>query len=141
MLCSISLPPFSVLTRGPLCLPAVLCPLGGLPAPGPLSSPVRYSPLPALSSPFAGSLESVSLPLACFCILGPLFASLALPTSHHFSCCPFFSAHTLPAGGNGYINDFPMGRFLRDAKLYEIGAGTSEVRRLVIGRAFNTDFH
>uniref|UniRef100_A0A8D0J1L4 Isovaleryl-CoA dehydrogenase, mitochondrial n=2 Tax=Sus scrofa TaxID=9823 RepID=A0A8D0J1L4_PIG len=44
-------------------------------------------------------------------------------------------------GGNGYINDFPMGRFLRDAKLYEIGAGTSEVRRLIIGRAFNTDFH
>ncbi|XDA78268.1 hypothetical protein R6Z07M_008307 [Ovis aries] len=43
-------------------------------------------------------------------------------------------------GGNGYINDFPMGRFLRDAKLYEIGAGTSEVRRLVIGRAFNADF-
>ncbi|KAB1277977.1 Isovaleryl-CoA dehydrogenase; mitochondrial [Camelus dromedarius] len=44
-------------------------------------------------------------------------------------------------GGNGYINDFPMGRFLRDAKLYEIGAGTSEVRRLIIGRAFNADFH
>nr|XP_025854140.1 isovaleryl-CoA dehydrogenase, mitochondrial [Vulpes vulpes] len=44
-------------------------------------------------------------------------------------------------GANGYINDFPMGRFLRDAKLYEIGAGTSEVRRLVIGRAFNADFH
>ncbi|XP_028934109.1 isovaleryl-CoA dehydrogenase, mitochondrial [Ornithorhynchus anatinus] len=43
-------------------------------------------------------------------------------------------------GGNGYINDFPMGRFLRDAKLYEIGAGTSEVRRLVIGRAFNAAF-
>ncbi|XP_043839562.1 isovaleryl-CoA dehydrogenase, mitochondrial isoform X1 [Dromiciops gliroides] len=43
-------------------------------------------------------------------------------------------------GGNGYINDFPMGRFLRDAKLYEIGAGTSEIRRLVIGRAFNEAF-
>ncbi|OXB56136.1 hypothetical protein ASZ78_011720 [Callipepla squamata] len=43
-------------------------------------------------------------------------------------------------GGNGYINDYPMGRFLRDAKLYEIGAGTSEVRRLVIGRAFNAAF-
>uniref|UniRef100_A0A667YQC0 Isovaleryl-CoA dehydrogenase, mitochondrial n=1 Tax=Myripristis murdjan TaxID=586833 RepID=A0A667YQC0_9TELE len=41
-------------------------------------------------------------------------------------------------GGNGYINDYPMGRFLRDAKLYEIGAGTSEVRRLIIGRAFNS---
>lgn len=40
-------------------------------------------------------------------------------------------------GGNGYINDYPMGRFLRDAKLYEIGAGTSEIRRLIIGRSFN----
>ncbi|EDQ88797.1 uncharacterized protein MONBRDRAFT_32617 [Monosiga brevicollis MX1] len=40
-------------------------------------------------------------------------------------------------GGNGYINDYPTGRILRDAKLYEIGAGTSEVRRLIIGRAFN----
>ncbi|XP_052815382.1 isovaleryl-CoA dehydrogenase, mitochondrial-like isoform X2 [Mya arenaria] len=40
-------------------------------------------------------------------------------------------------GGNGYINDYPTGRFLRDAKLYEIGAGTSEVRRLVIARAIN----
>jgi len=40
-------------------------------------------------------------------------------------------------GGNGYINDYPTGRFLRDAKLYEIGAGTSEVRRLIIGRHFN----
>jgi isovaleryl-CoA dehydrogenase len=40
-------------------------------------------------------------------------------------------------GGNGYINDFPMGRFLRDAKLYEIGAGTSEIRRMLIGRELN----
>ncbi len=37
-------------------------------------------------------------------------------------------------GGNGYVNDFPTGRFLRDAKLYEIGAGTSEIRRMLIGR-------
>jgi isovaleryl-CoA dehydrogenase len=37
-------------------------------------------------------------------------------------------------GGNGYINDFPSGRLLRDAKLYEIGAGTSEIRRMLIGR-------
>jgi isovaleryl-CoA dehydrogenase len=37
-------------------------------------------------------------------------------------------------GGNGYINEFPAGRFLRDAKLYEIGAGTSEIRRMLIGR-------
>lgn len=43
-------------------------------------------------------------------------------------------------GGNGYINDYPTGRLLRDAKLYEIGAGTSEVRRIIIGRAFNRDF-
>ncbi|HEU0156483.1 MAG TPA: acyl-CoA dehydrogenase family protein, partial [Stellaceae bacterium] len=37
-------------------------------------------------------------------------------------------------GGNGYINDLPAGRLLRDAKLYEIGAGTSEIRRMLIGR-------
>ena len=37
-------------------------------------------------------------------------------------------------GGNGYINDYPAGRLLRDAKLYEIGAGTSEIRRYLIGR-------
>jgi isovaleryl-CoA dehydrogenase len=37
-------------------------------------------------------------------------------------------------GGNGYINETPTGRLLRDAKLYEIGAGTSEIRRMLIGR-------
>jgi isovaleryl-CoA dehydrogenase len=37
-------------------------------------------------------------------------------------------------GGNGYINEFPVGRLWRDAKLYEIGAGTSEIRRMLIGR-------
>jgi len=37
-------------------------------------------------------------------------------------------------GGNGYMNDYPVGRLLRDAKLYEIGAGTSEIRRMLIGR-------
>jgi isovaleryl-CoA dehydrogenase len=36
-------------------------------------------------------------------------------------------------GGNGYVNDYPAGRLLRDAKLYEIGAGTSEIRRMLIG--------
>ncbi|XP_033643851.1 isovaleryl-CoA dehydrogenase, mitochondrial-like [Asterias rubens] len=43
-------------------------------------------------------------------------------------------------GGNGYINDYPTGRLLRDAKLYEIGAGTSEIRRLIIGRALNAEY-
>ena len=37
-------------------------------------------------------------------------------------------------GGNGYVNEYPAGRLLRDAKLYEIGAGTSEIRRILIGR-------
>ncbi len=41
-------------------------------------------------------------------------------------------------GGNGYINDYPTGRLLRDAKLYEIGAGTSEIRRMLIGRELFT---
>ncbi|KAI4277089.1 MAG: hypothetical protein L6R38_005500 [Xanthoria sp. 2 TBL-2021] len=43
-------------------------------------------------------------------------------------------------GGMGYVNEVPAGRLVRDAKLYEIGAGTSEVRRMVIGRAFNREF-
>lgn len=43
-------------------------------------------------------------------------------------------------GGTGYVNEVPAGRLLRDAKLYEIGAGTSEVRRMVIGRAFNKEY-
>ena len=53
----------------------------------------------------------------------------------------FFSILTsLLVGGNGYINDYPTGRLLRDAKLYEIGAGTSEIRRWLIGRALNDDY-
>lgn len=43
-------------------------------------------------------------------------------------------------GGNGYINDYPTGRLLRDAKLYEIGAGTTEVRKLVIARALHKEY-
>jgi isovaleryl-CoA dehydrogenase len=43
-------------------------------------------------------------------------------------------------GGNGYVNEIPAGRLLRDAKLYEIGAGTSEIRRMVIGRTFNKEY-
>ena len=42
-------------------------------------------------------------------------------------------------GGNGYINEYPTGRLLRDAKLYEIGAGTSEIRRMLIGREIFND--
>ena len=42
-------------------------------------------------------------------------------------------------GGNGYTNDFSVGRLLRDAKLYEIGAGTSEIRRMLIGRELFTE--
>eukprot|EP01084_Bolivina_argentea_P044400 81703_1 len=43
-------------------------------------------------------------------------------------------------GGNGYVNEYPTGRFLRDAKLYEIGAGTSEIRRYLIGRAIGEEY-
>jgi isovaleryl-CoA dehydrogenase len=44
-------------------------------------------------------------------------------------------------GGNGYINEFPTGRILRDAKLYAIGAGTNEIRRMLIGRELFQDRH
>lgn len=43
-------------------------------------------------------------------------------------------------GGNGYINDYPVGRLLRDARLYTVGAGTQEIRRMLIGREFNEEF-
>ncbi|CAD6889105.1 unnamed protein product [Tilletia caries] len=42
-------------------------------------------------------------------------------------------------GGNGYVNDFPVGRLLRDARLYTVGAGTQEIRRMLIGREFNQE--
>jgi len=42
-------------------------------------------------------------------------------------------------GGNGYINDFPVARMLRDARLYTVGAGTQEIRRMLIGREFNQE--
>lgn len=42
-------------------------------------------------------------------------------------------------GGNGYINEYPTGRFLRDAKLYEIGAGTQEIRLWLMGRQLLKD--
>ena len=48
---------------------------------------------------------------------------------------PWWRCEAIQAlGGNGYINEYPTGRLLRDAKLYEIGAGTSEIRRMLIGR-------
>jgi isovaleryl-CoA dehydrogenase len=43
-------------------------------------------------------------------------------------------------GGNGYINEYDTGRLLRDAKLYEIGAGTTEIRRMIIGRDLFKEF-
>ena len=76
-----------------------------------------------------------------------MITALHVITAPTFPCC--FSMHVHDSllysivvliGGNGYINDYPTGRFLRDAKLYEIGAGTSEIRRLVLGRAFNKMF-
>lgn len=67
-------------------------------------------------------------------IVGKAFSSLVSLISFH----SFLSLHFL--GGNGYINEYPTGRIWRDAKLYEIGAGTSEIRRLIIGREFNKMF-
>ncbi len=59
-------------------------------------------------------------------------ASLILYTSERATQMALEAIQCL--GGNGYINEFPAGRLLRDAKLYEIGAGTSEIRRMLIGR-------
>ena len=59
-------------------------------------------------------------------------AGCLLFTAEHATQMALQAVQTL--GGNGYINDSPTGRLLRDAKLYEIGAGTSEIRRILIGR-------
>ncbi len=59
-------------------------------------------------------------------------AAVILYTAEQATQCTLQAIQTL--GGNGYINDYDTGRLLRDAKLYEIGAGTSEIRRMLIGR-------
>ncbi len=59
-------------------------------------------------------------------------ASVILYTAEKATQIALQAIQTL--GGNGYINEYPTGRLLRDAKLYEIGAGTSEIRRMLIGR-------
>jgi isovaleryl-CoA dehydrogenase len=59
-------------------------------------------------------------------------AAVILYTAEQATRCALDAIQLL--GGNGYINDYPTGRLLRDAKLYEIGAGTSEIRRMLIGR-------
>lgn len=59
-------------------------------------------------------------------------AGVILYTSEHATQMALQTIQIL--GGNGYVNDYPAGRLLRDAKLYEIGAGTSEIRRMLIGR-------
>ena len=59
-------------------------------------------------------------------------AACILQASEAATACALEAIQAL--GGNGYINDYPAGRLLRDAKLYEIGAGTSEIRRMLIGR-------
>ncbi|KTD36919.1 isovaleryl-CoA dehydrogenase [Legionella oakridgensis] len=67
-------------------------------------------------------------------------ASVILYTAEKATQMALQAIQTL--GGNGYINEYPTGRLLRDAKLYEIGAGTSEIRRMLIGRElFNETAH
>ena len=76
------------------------------------------------------------------CTLLQLLATINVPHVDAAGCILFAAEkatqHALQAvqalGGNGYINDYPAARLLRDAKLYEIGAGTSEIRRMLIGR-------
>lgn len=64
-------------------------------------------------------------------------ASVILYTAEKATWCALEAIQTL--GGMGYVNEMPTGRLLRDAKLYEIGAGTSEIRRMLIGRELFTE--
>lgn len=65
-------------------------------------------------------------------------AAVILYTAEMATKCALDAIQLL--GGNGYINDYSTGRLLRDAKLYEIGAGTTEVRKMVIGRSLNKEY-
>ena len=64
-------------------------------------------------------------------------AASILFSSEHATQCALDAVQLL--GGNGYVNEYPTGRLLRDAKLYEIGAGTQEIRRILIGRELVRD--
>ncbi len=66
-------------------------------------------------------------------------AGVILYTAEQATQCALQAIQAL--GGNGYINDYATGRLLRDAKLYEIGAGTSEIRRMLIGRELFSESH
>ncbi|XP_057755431.1 isovaleryl-CoA dehydrogenase, mitochondrial-like [Arachis stenosperma] len=73
--------------------------------------------------------------LAFYCINGYCFqdyAGIILTAAESATQVALQAKQCL--GGNGYVNEYPTGRLLRDAKLYEIGAGTSEIRRMIIGR-------
>jgi isovaleryl-CoA dehydrogenase len=63
-------------------------------------------------------------------------AQQCLVSSQHTEYCP----KLMKQGGNGYINDYSAGRLLRDSRLYTVGAGTQEIRRMLIGRGFNEQF-
>ncbi len=65
-------------------------------------------------------------------------AAVILYTAERATECALQAIQAL--GGNGYINDYPAGRLLRDAKLYEIGAGTSEIRRMLVGRELTAQY-
>ena len=70
--------------------------------------------------------------LQAACALPPARVSVPAPAAGRATQVALEAIQAL--GGNGYINEYPAGRLLRDAKLYEIGAGTQEIRRILIGR-------
>jgi len=81
--------------------------------------------------------NSVKIALDTIQCLGKYHTFATLPSQNWFVNIYVF---TDILGGNGFINDYASGRLLRDAKLYEIGAGTSEIRRLIIGRSLNKEY-
>ena len=82
-------------------------------------------------------LEAYYAPVGSFLDVSDWSRNIRRCVTLHLTLVLHFSCHL---GGNGYINDYPTGRFLRDAKLYEIGAGTSEIRRWLIGEKLNSEF-
>lgn len=75
----------------------------------------------------ARACDNPSVPLSPKDCAAVILSSAEMATRTALDCIQLL-------GGNGYTNDYPAARLLRDAKLYEIGAGTSEIRRMIIGK-------
>ncbi|XP_044721611.1 acyl-CoA dehydrogenase, middle domain-containing protein [Hirsutella rhossiliensis] len=97
-----------------------------------------------VAAPFAHQRRQFGAPIAHQQLvqgkLADMYTKLQASRAYTYATARRVDEQGLLLGGMGYVEEMPASRLLRDAKLYEIGAGTSEIRRMVIGRAFNKEY-